>query len=629
MVTDIYRKCGPCFIPFILLATRLFAIVAGIACVLYVNYTLQLDDRVREAFVISALAAVVMAAAITFRLGLNGSRELRALLKEIKDDPTAVPQASAEAVRQALMFPFDHLRAESLLDPWITIFPICLSVRLHSLAPTTVIVQIVVAGFLGLSCILLLTFFLLERSLQPIVVDLQRRGVRIDFDQYPQTSLKQRLSVGFGVTILMTAVMIGGLALQRSQEIFHSPETAKVSATQLFRDTVLISLLAMTTGVVYSQVVAGSVTSRTSRLVKAMRKVEQGDYSISVTTSGTDEIDVLARQFNRMVRELAAKDGSLRELNENLEHDVAERTAQLRESLDQMEQLHKDLQRRNSTLEVTLAKLKQTQTQLVHSEKMTSLGQLVAGLAHEINNSVNAVHNGLPALLMKVATMRKVLDQVQDHITEPEMAKVERADKSIERLTMAIRDGVDRTTRIVRSMKQYSHPGTEEKVAFHAGEVIDRCLSLVHVSSNKSIRIEKDYRHTHVLHGPYSQFDQVFINLLSNAIDALGDSGQIVIDTFDEGSDLIIRFHDDGAGMPPELLNRIFDPFFTTKAPGKGTGLGLSVSYGIVDAAGGTMTCESEQGIGTTFTIRLPGPAVIRVPKGVASDQDQFELVRT
>lgn len=620
MIEFLYRRLGCTFIPCVLGFTRMFAITAGMGCVLYVNYSLHLAPNVRTAFVISAILAIAFAAVVTFAVGLQGSRELRRLIRFLHQGTIPGPELLKPAVRQAVMFPFLHTRREARLDPWITIAPICLSVKLFSDAPWVVVIQIVVAGFLGLACILLLTFFLTERCLRPVVLDLLSRGIPIDFDAFPATSLKRRLKIGFAATILVTAVMIGGLSLQRSGEMARDPILIGAHVAALRRDILLISLLAVGVGVGYSQVVAGSVTQRTSRLVEAMRLVEDGNYTINVPTAGTDEIDILSRRFNRMVRELGTKDSILRALTESLEQQVADRTSRLSLSLSQMERLHQDLQRRNAALEITLTQLKQTQNQLIHSEKMTSLGQLVAGLAHEINNSVNAVHNGLPPLLAKVETMHRVLDSVSRHLPESDKEVVRRARGSIDKLSRAIQDGVDRTTRIVRSMKQYSHPGTDEQTPLHLQDVIDRCISLIHVSTRRSIAVQTEYRHTRLLTGPYSQLDQVFMNLLSNAFDALGDNGEVRIDTADDDEQgVVIRFRDNGPGMPPEIRRRIFDPFFTTKPPGKGTGLGLSVSFRIVEAAGGTMVCDSEPGRGTTFTIHLPNLSEAGEPSAICA----------
>lgn len=606
MIEFLYRRLGSWFILCTILSTRLFAIVAGTGCVYYVNYSLNLATEVRRVFVISALLAIAFAAIVTLAMGLHGSRELRRLITKIHRQQPLRPEWIGPAVRQAVMFPFLHTRRESLADPWLTIVPICLCVRIFSGAPWTVIIQIVVAGFLGLASILLLTFFLTERCLRPVVLDLLSRGITIDFEVFPPTSLKRRLRIGFGVTILVTAVMIGGLSLQRIGEMVRHPATFENGLVALERDIILISLLALGVGIGYSQVVAESVTQRTSRLVEAMRRVEQGDYAIVVPTSGTDEIDILSRRFNRMVHELGTKDSILRALTGTLEQQVADRTSQLTLSLSRMKELHQDLQRRNSALEVAMVQLKQTQNQLVHSEKMTSLGQLVAGLAHEINNSVNAVHNGLPTLLSKVAVMHNILNSVGQNLSESDQAAMRKAHSTIEKLSGAIQDGLDRTTRIVRSLKLYSHPGTDELTPLLLQDVIDRCISLIHVSSNRSIVIQTSYHHTHVLIGPYSQFDQVILNLLSNAFDVLGDAAEISIETADDDDGVMVRFHDNGPGMTADVRRRIFDPFFTTKPPGKGTGLGLSVSYRIVEAAGGTMECETELGRGTVFTIRLP-----------------------
>ncbi|MEZ6058231.1 MAG: ATP-binding protein [Planctomycetaceae bacterium] len=270
--------------------------------------------------------------------------------------------------------------------------------------------------------------------------------------------------------------------------------------------------------------------------------------------------------------------------------------------------LHIDLEDRNIELQATLEELRLAQDQLVQSEKMSSLGQLMAGLAHEINNSINAVSNGIEPLTIRIGQLREQMlsEAGPTHNTPDDRARRERTFQQIDRLTQAIAHGADRTVKIVGDMKVFSHPGRRETDTLDVNQSLELTVSLMRGEFWDRIVVERNFGELPLIHGPFRQIGQVFLNLLNNAVQAIDGTGTITLSTRQKGGRIEVSIRDTGTGIPPDIQNRIFDPFFTTKEPGKGTGLGLSLCYRIVRDAGGRIRCFSEPGKGTEFIVELP-----------------------
>jgi signal transduction histidine kinase len=264
------------------------------------------------------------------------------------------------------------------------------------------------------------------------------------------------------------------------------------------------------------------------------------------------------------------------------------------------------LDQRNAELEKINKELKTTQQQLVQAEKLSSLGQLVAGLAHEINNSINAVYNGVPALKLRLQKLQKMLSAPTGSEPSRLNSEVTTHFEKMAVLYEVIRDGAERTARIVSDMKTFAHPGRERNEDFDLHRALDLCLNLSVKQSMGKIEIIREYGEVPVIHGPYGQLHQVFLNLLTNAAQAMPDGGRITIQTTRKQDWFVVQIRDTGTGIPERIRNKIFEPFFTTKPPGVGTGLGLSISYSIVTKLGGTIDCESKMGVGTEFSLLVP-----------------------
>ncbi|TMH59641.1 MAG: GAF domain-containing protein [Betaproteobacteria bacterium] len=276
----------------------------------------------------------------------------------------------------------------------------------------------------------------------------------------------------------------------------------------------------------------------------------------------------------------------------------------------------------NATMQRMNEMLEETQDQLVQSEKMASIGQIAAGVAHEINNPIGFVLSNLGTLDSYLTSLFGLLDayiETEAPTSASQQASLGRARAlresvnfdflrgDIVALLAESRDGIMRVKHIVQDLKDFSRGGTDEVwevVNLH--DALDRTLNIVRNEIKYKARIETHYGSLPNVECLPSRLHQVFLNLIVNAGHAIEANGTITISTGTSGSEIWIRFEDTGCGIPKQHLNRIFEPFFTTKPVGQGTGLGLSVSYSIVQRHGGSIDVESEVGRGSRFTIHLP-----------------------
>lgn len=332
-----------------------------------------------------------------------------------------------------------------------------------------------------------------------------------------------------------------------------------------------------------------------------------------------DKINTYRKEMLELqVRELAISQENeklIREQNVILEQKVRERTEELQES--------------NKSLSLTLSNLKDAQAQLVESEKMASLGQLTAGVAHEINNPINFVTSNVSPLRRDVGILWDIIDQIEMIALDNDLQLEEKQEKiqniknindvdylksEINFLLKGIQEGAERTAEIVRSLRIFSRIDEDTLKRADLNECLDSTLVILNPMTKERIRVIKNYHSIPMVECYAGKLNQVFMNILSNAIYAVekkyngNAGGEIKIETkLDEDlSKVIISIMDNGTGIPPEVIGRIFEPFFTTKDVGEGTGLGMSIAYKTIERHNGRIGLQSTVGEGTTFDIHLP-----------------------
>ncbi len=263
--------------------------------------------------------------------------------------------------------------------------------------------------------------------------------------------------------------------------------------------------------------------------------------------------------------------------------------------------------------------LKATQSKLVESEKMASLGLLTAGVAHEINNPVTFISGGIESLEDNYADIEQLLRMVisfnssKDAIEQWQKIEDLKNDIEPERilnemkgLFNSIKNGANRTAEIVKGLRNFSRLDENDMKRANLEEGLNNTLVILNNKLKNRITLKKEYGNIPEIDCYPGQLNQVFMNILNNSCDAIEEEGEITIITKQENEKVEIRIKDNGSGMPEEIRSHIFEPFFTTKPVGKGTGLGLSISYGIIEKHNGTIEVKSEVGKGTEFIITLP-----------------------
>ena len=341
----------------------------------------------------------------------------------------------------------------------------------------------------------------------------------------------------------------------------------------------------------------------------------------------------------------------LRRHRDQLENMVEERTAELTAANEELQQeiverrqIEEKLTGIARELEESNEELRQNQDQLLQSEKMASIGQLAAGVAHEINNPVGFINSNLTTL---DEYREDLTELIQDYIkleervakspalsTDPELATDLEATRNLkdkidldfilddfDKIISESKEGVERVKKIVQDLKDFSHVDQAERVWTDLNKGMESTLNIVWNELKYKTTVTKDYGDIPEVYCYPQRINQVFMNILVNAAHAIEHKGEIKIATrYLDGAEPMVevRISDTGKGIPPENLPKIFDPFFTTKPVGKGTGLGLSMAYSIIKKHDGEIKVESEVGKGTTFIVTLPvkGPKGSEAPEG-------------
>lgn len=339
------------------------------------------------------------------------------------------------------------------------------------------------------------------------------------------------------------------------------------------------------------------VTVPLNFLTNAVKIFSTGNFKHKIPTTYYKELNILIHAFNEMA-------SIIHKTHASLEEKIKERTA--------------EISQKNEQLNSAMNELKEAQAMIVHGEKMRSLGELVAGITHEINNPVNFIYGNLTHLNNYSQDLMEIIDKYEEYQELlPEDKKLEMQKLLEEKeykylkedlpdLIKSCREGTVRTKNIVMDLKNFSRT---EKMVINEIEInkeINTTLNILYNKYKNRITIHKEYGEVSTIDCYGGQINQVLMNIIDNAIFAIKETGDIYIRTKDDGKNIIVEIEDNGVGISEENLSKVFEPFFTTKGVGEGTGLGMSISYKIIETHGGKINIESELGKGTKFTIILP-----------------------
>lgn len=319
--------------------------------------------------------------------------------------------------------------------------------------------------------------------------------------------------------------------------------------------------IAAVPGLALAMVFAHRISRALEAVNRAARGVEGGDLTTRIDSKRQDEIGDLARHFDRMLDEV---------------------------------------QRDRHALESARHKEAVTAKALVTSARLASMGQLAAGVAHEVNNPLTYVRANLGQLRNHWALVQKQCE------TAPADDEIHLVLAEGEEMIAESLEGVERAVSIVRDIKGFAHTGSDEFTAVEVRAMLESVLRVASPQLGSGIRVEMDETTSICVRGSGQQLKQVFLNLIVNAAQSIDGAGTISIETreLDREAEIVIR--DDGPGIESDVLEYLFDPFFTTKPVGKGMGLGLSISHEIVERHGGSIRVESAPGEGAAFFVRIP-----------------------
>jgi two-component system, NtrC family, sensor kinase len=373
----------------------------------------------------------------------------------------------------------------------------------------------------------------------------------------------------------------------------------KILSYWLLGVAVLLALLV----VLFTYWIAEGITVPLKTLIRSALTIAQGNFNQRVAIRSSDELGILASTFNEMARSLSTRDVQVQELTHNLETMVRDRTMELENSHEALKRAYFDLQ--------------SAQEQLVQTEKMASLGQLVSGIAHEIKNPLNFIYGNTGFLSDYTQKLQMLVEKLESlpSVSEEDHAEILRQKESmhyafikddLKILIDNFAEGAQRINTIVSDLRTFSRMDADSisDVDLHAS--LEMSLNLLRNQYKNRIEIHKEYGDIPKIQGYVGKLNQVLMNLLSNAFHAVQNKGDVWIRTRSNNGAVEIEIEDNGVGIPRENLKRIFEPFFTTKPIGQGTGLGLSISYGIIEQHQGKIHVTSVPSKGSTFAVCLP-----------------------
>ncbi|MFT6237428.1 MAG: signal transduction histidine kinase [Cellvibrionaceae bacterium] len=412
--------------------------------------------------------------------------------------------------------------------------------------------------------------------------------------------------------IVVNNVMYGRI------EMGFSTEKVEKEINMAWRLGGIIIVIQISLMILFSFFLGVYLTRQLKVLANTSRQVAAGDLNQQVAINTSDEIGEVAHSFNKMIASLKEANerstlyaAELNDANENLEERVNRRTSKILEQ--------------NSKLAIAIEEVRETQKHLGQLEKMASIGQLAAGVAHEINNPVAFIKSNLSTLVQYIRTYHELIEKQQETINSIDIEsgpdfkeKMRQMNEYIEdndikfvnediiTLVKESIDGTHRVSEIVQGLKAYSRESDDVMRGFDINQCLDDTLKMLSNELKYACEVVTHWEELPLYSGNKGNLSQVFTNLIVNALQSMVDVGTLTINTALVDENIVVTIADTGKGIMKETMSKLFDPFFTTKAVGVGTGLGLSISQGIVNDHQGEILVESEIGKGAMFTIILP-----------------------
>lgn len=611
MIDRIFERLGHHYILVMMLATRIFGSVGGLLVIYYVELALKLPDSVRHHFRSASVVLVILACTLTVLLALWETRKLRSVIKKFRNGQQVAPEEASEAGSEAVTFVAVHHWREAWLVPCSTLLPMLIFLKAMDGASANVLLNVTLTVFMGIAMALMGTFFAVETSMQTVIRWLLSQGTQIRYESLPVGRLRFRFGLCSALIIMTTALMIGTLARQRAADIITDISNQAAAVANLKSHSIYITLAAVATGVVFSQVLGNSVASRVRRLVQAMERVGAGSMTERLHPTGNDEIDTLARRFNDMVRKLELNHQTIQDLNANLEQKVSDRTRRL---------------------EDTLQELRDTQVILTDTARRAGMAEIATGVLHNVGNVLNSVNISTTCLgdkvrRSKLLDLRRMIHQLQEQsegieeflssegrapklltylstVTDKLAAEREELQQELARLTEKVGHVKDIVNTQQRYARRVHFPEPVDLVA-----LIHEILDMHRPSMQRhGVELVTNFGYIPVALLEKTNLVQMLDNLVKNAIEAMSDQPRRVLTVeahLNDDERVLVAVVDTGCGILEKDLETIFSYGFTTKPDGNGFGLHSSALA--LSAIGGSIRVASPgPGQGATFSFDFP-----------------------